>query len=94
MSDNIEMLDAGNTSEFEWISWIEEAIVKEYFKFYEYEKFSNIQQIGSGGFGKVYRANWKNFENYFALKSFFSLNNVTVKEIVHEVTYLKYLFNK
>ena len=78
----------------EWINWIEEAIFKRHIKYYEYEHFNNIEKIGSGGFGKVYRANWKNFENYFALKSFFSLNNVTVKEIVHEVTYLKYLFNK
>src|SRR3954466_10040483 len=69
----------------EWVNWIEEAIAKEYLKHYEYKHFSNIQEIGSGRFGKVYRAKWKNFENYFALKSFFSLNSITVKEIVREV---------
>ena len=87
MSDNIEIQDAVNSNE--WINWIEEAIAKEYLKYYEYKNFSNIKEIGSGGFGKVFRANWKNFENYFALKSFFNLNDVTVKEIVREVIYLK-----
>ncbi|CAB4477970.1 unnamed protein product [Rhizophagus irregularis] len=78
-----EIQNTENTNE--WINWIEEAIVKEYFKCYEYKHFSNIQEVGSGAFGKVYRANWKNSEQYIALKSFFNLNNVTVKEIVHEL---------
>ncbi|RGB36753.1 kinase-like domain-containing protein [Rhizophagus diaphanus] len=78
-----EIQNTENTNE--WINWIEEAIVKEYFKCYEYKHFSNIQEVGSGAFGKVYRANWKNSEQYIALKSFFNLNNVTIKEIVHEL---------
>ena len=78
MSDNIE-----NSNE--WINWIEEAISKKHIKYYEYEHFSNIQEVGSGAFGKVYRANWKHFENYLALKSFFNFSNVIIKEIVHEV---------
>ncbi|PKC10767.1 kinase-like protein [Rhizophagus irregularis] len=82
MSNNIEMQDTLNKNE--WIDLIEEAIDKEYFKCYEYN-FSNIQEIGSGTFGEVYRANWKNSEQYIALKSFFNLNDVTVKEIVHEL---------
>jgi serine/threonine protein kinase len=87
MSEIIEKTDTENTNE--WINWLEEAIAKEYLKYYEYKNFSNIQEIGSGGFGKVYRANWKNFENYLVLKSFFNLSNATVKEIVHEVIYFK-----
>src|SRR5687767_5930489 len=89
MSDNIKLHDAENTGE--WINWIEEAITKEYFKFYEYEHFSDIQQIGFGGFGKVFRANWKNLEQYLALKSFFNLDNITAKEIVREVI-TKYIY--
>src|SRR6266516_860687 len=77
-----------NENADDWINWIEEALAKEYFKYYEYGKFKNIQEIGSGAFGKVFRANWKNFEHYLALKSFFNLNNVTVKEIVNEVILL------
>ncbi|EXX74407.1 uncharacterized protein OCT59_024223 [Rhizophagus irregularis] len=83
MSDNIKMQDTEYTNE--WVSWIEEAVDKEYFKYYEYNQFNNIQHIGTGGFGKVYRANWKRSEKQFALKSFFSLDNVTVKEIVREL---------
>ncbi|CAB4383418.1 unnamed protein product [Rhizophagus irregularis] len=69
----------------EWINWIEEAVDKEHIKYYEYKEFSNFQEIGTGGFGKVYSANWKNLGKCFALKSFFSLDNVTVKEIVCEL---------
>ncbi|CAB4438142.1 unnamed protein product [Rhizophagus irregularis] len=83
MSDYKEMRDSKNTNE--WINWIEEAIVKEHLKLYEYNQFSNIQEIGSGVFGKVYRANWKNLKKQFVLKSFFNLNNVTIKEIVCEL---------
>ena len=85
MFDIIEKKDTGNTDE--WIDWLEEAIAKKHLKYYEYKNFSNIQEIGSGGFRKVFRANWKKFENYLVLKSFFNLNNVTVKEIVREVIY-------
>ena len=68
-----------------WIVLIEDAIAKNYVKYYEYKDFSNIQKIGTGGFGKVYRANWKNSEQYLALKTFFNFNDVTAKEIVREV---------
>ena len=85
MSDNIKMRDTTN----EWVNWIEEAIIKKHIKYYEYEFFSDIEKIGSGGFGKVFRAKWKNFENYLALKCFNDLNDVTLKEIVHEVIHLR-----
>ncbi|PKK65620.1 kinase-like protein [Rhizophagus irregularis] len=83
MFDNIKMHNTENTNE--WIKWIEEAIDKELLNYYEYNDFRNFQEIGTGGFGKVYRANLKNLEKCFALKSFFNLNNVTVKEIVREL---------
>ncbi|CAB4388131.1 unnamed protein product [Rhizophagus irregularis] len=82
MSD-IKMQDIENKNE--WINWIEEAIHKEHIKYYEYKEFNNFQEIGTGGFGKVYRANWKNLEKYLAVKSFFSLNNITIKEIIREL---------
>ncbi|RGB39230.1 kinase-like domain-containing protein, partial [Rhizophagus diaphanus] len=74
-----------NTNTNECINWIDEVISKEYFRFYEHEYFNNVQRIGTGGFGKVYRANWKNSEQYLALKYFFNLDDVTAKEIVHEL---------
>src|SRR5436190_2698292 len=75
---DIEIQDTENENEYEWINWIEEAVSKGYLKYYEYKDFRNIEEIGSGGFGKVFRAKWKNFENYLALKYFFNLNS-TVK---------------
>ena len=74
-----------------WINWIEEAISKRHIKHYEYEEFKNIQEIGIGGFGKVYRANWKNSHQYFALKSLLNINDVVIKELVHEVI-TKYIY--
>ncbi|CAB4396033.1 unnamed protein product [Rhizophagus irregularis] len=65
--------------------WIEEAINKKHIKYYEFENFKNIQEIGSGTFGKVFRANWKSFDHYLALKSFFNLNSITLKEVVNEL---------
>jgi hypothetical protein len=74
------------------IIWFEEAISKEFFKYYDYEHFSNIEEIGHGAFGKVCRANWKNSEQYLALKSFFIYNDTyynytTIQEIVREVSF-------
>ena len=69
----------------EWINWIEQVISKKLIKYYEFEYFNNIEEIGTGGFGIVYRANWKDSYKYFALKSFYTFNNATAKEIVREV---------
>ena len=69
MSDIIKIPNTKNTNE--WIDWIEAAIKNEHLKYYEF-KFSAILKKfnGSGDFGKVHRANWKNVRNYLALKSF------------------------
>ncbi|GBC10143.1 hypothetical protein RclHR1_09380003 [Rhizophagus clarus] len=65
--------------------WVEEAISKKHIKYYEYKDFHNIQKIGNGNFGKVYRAKWKNSEQYFALKSLSNLDNNTIKDVVKEL---------
>ena len=69
----------------EWINWINETISKKLIKYYEYDHFYNVEEIGSGSSGKVYRANWKSSHRYLVLKSFFNLNHTTIKEIVNEV---------
>ena len=46
--------------------------------------FSQIEEIGSETVGKVYRAIWKQIENFIALKSF-DLDNDIVEQIVYEV---------
>ncbi|EXX58675.1 hypothetical protein RirG_195780 [Rhizophagus irregularis DAOM 197198w] len=67
------------------IDWLEEAIAKKYFKYYEFENFSNIQEIGTGGFGKVFRASWKSSGQYLALKTFFNFDDATIKAISREL---------
>ena len=83
MSDSTETQTAGNSNE--WVNWIEDAISRKKFKYYEYKYFHNIQKIGKGAFGEIYRANWKNWEQYLVLKSLFNLGNAAAKEVVHEV---------
>ena len=80
MSDKNEIPAIKNPNE-----WIEEAISKRHMKYYDYKHFHNIQQIGNGAFGKIYRANWRNSEDYFALKSLLNPDSASVKEIVREV---------
>ncbi|PKK73445.1 kinase-like protein [Rhizophagus irregularis] len=41
-----------DTNVNESINWIEESISKRLIKFYDYEFFTNIEEIGTGGFGK------------------------------------------
>jgi hypothetical protein len=84
MSSNTELKVIKSSNE--WFNLIDEA---DYFKSYE---FSNIQEIGSGSIGIVYRTNWKisHINYYLALKSFYNLDNITAKEIVNEVIYIMY----
>jgi hypothetical protein len=65
-----------------WNNWIEEAIFNEHINCYEYKDFYNFEEIGSGAFGKVYRANWKDSHNIYALKS---LKDSEAKKFVDEV---------
>lgn len=77
MSSNIETKSS--------FIWVKEAISKKHIKSYDYKYFSNIQEIGTGGFGKVSRAMYKNSEQYLALKSFINLDNTTLEELSREV---------
>ena len=64
--------------------WLERSISEEHIKYYEYSDFINIQPIGKGSFGNVDRANWKNTDRIFALKSF-NNDETTLNEIINEV---------
>ncbi|POG63000.1 hypothetical protein GLOIN_2v1485008 [Rhizophagus irregularis DAOM 181602=DAOM 197198] len=66
------------------IDWLEKSIANEYFNYYEYSEFNNLCPIGSGSYGIVVRANWKNTENLFALKTF-NLDKTTLKEVINEI---------
>ncbi|RGB37537.1 kinase-like domain-containing protein [Rhizophagus diaphanus] len=71
-----------NNRHTEWNNWIEDAINNEHINCYEYKDFYNFEGIGSGGFGKVYRANWKDSHNIYALKS---LKDSEAKKFVDEL---------
>ncbi|CAB4379494.1 unnamed protein product [Rhizophagus irregularis] len=82
MANNPELKVISNSNE--WINWIEESIVKKQIKYYDQKLFNNIQEIGSGNFGRVYRASWKNSHGFLALKSFINFDTIA-KEIVNEL---------
>ncbi|GES87639.1 kinase-like domain-containing protein [Rhizophagus clarus] len=81
MSNNAEPINNLN----DWNKWIEDSISRKFIKYYEFKDFSNIQEIGFGDFAKVYRANWKNSHKRYAIKTFFMINDVTIKSIVREI---------
>ncbi|CAH1758026.1 543_t:CDS:2 [Entrophospora sp. SA101] len=70
-----------------WLEWINEAIQNEHINFYKYSDFKNTQKIGSGGFGKVYKAIYNN-SSTFALKSYkYSITHM--KEVINELRLLR-----
>jgi hypothetical protein len=68
-----------------YIDWLERSISEENIIHYEYSEFKDLKPIGSGSFGSVVRANWRNTEIIFALKSFNNDDKTTLKEVVNEV---------
>jgi hypothetical protein len=89
MSNNAELINNSNEC-----NWIEEAISKKLIKYYEFDQFYNLQEIGSGGFGRVYRADWKNSHKCCALKSFFNFGEATNKAVIREVIIMTNIYNK
>ena len=86
MTENFEIKDLNY-----YIDWLNRSINEEHIKYYEYSNFTNIQQIGRGSYGNVVRANWKNSDRLFALKSF-NNDKQTLKEIVKEVGLIYYVY--
>ena len=41
-----------------YINWIEQCIREKHIKCYDYKKFSEIEAIGTGAFGKVFKGSW------------------------------------
>ncbi|UZO07132.1 uncharacterized protein OCT59_027430 [Rhizophagus irregularis] len=63
-----------------YIDWLEKSIADEYINYYAYSEFKNLKPLGSGLYGSVSRANWKNTDGFFALKTF-NNDKITLKEI-------------
>jgi hypothetical protein len=68
----------------ESVDWLEKSISNEFLNYYEYSEFNNLVYIGSGSYGTVVRANWKNTDKLVALKTFIH-DRITLKEVVDEV---------
>ncbi|EXX63092.1 uncharacterized protein OCT59_028502 [Rhizophagus irregularis] len=67
-----------------YVNWLERSIIEEHIELYKYSDFKNIQLIGSGAYGNVYRVNRKNSDHSLALKSF-NYDKQTLKEVVKEL---------
>ncbi|GES98820.1 kinase-like domain-containing protein [Rhizophagus clarus] len=67
-----------------YTEWLEKSIAHGHINYYEYSEFKNIHPIGRGSYGNVNRANWKNVDHFFALKSF-SNDKQTLEEIIKEL---------
>lgn len=74
----------------DWTSWIEKGVSNKIIKYYEYNCFSNVKEIGSRNSRKVYRANWKSSRNPLALKS---INEDTAEKIIYWVITLRTYFH-
>jgi hypothetical protein len=66
---------------------LEKLINEENVAYYEYSDFKNLESIGSGAYGNVIRANWKD-NRFYALKSF-NNDKITLKEVANEVQHLQ-----
>ena len=77
-SDDTEIKDSDY-----YVNWLENSISEEHIVYYEYSDFKIFQQIGSGSYGTVVLANWKN-DRLYVLKSF-NNDKITLKEVVNEV---------
>ncbi|POG65382.1 kinase-like domain-containing protein [Rhizophagus irregularis DAOM 181602=DAOM 197198] len=67
-----------------WIQWIKDGIDNEYINYHDYNEFQDMECIGVGGFGNVYRANWKSSDTVVALKSLTNGKD-GMKEVVNEI---------
>ncbi|GES97453.1 kinase-like domain-containing protein [Rhizophagus clarus] len=81
------MTSSSNINTDKWIIWIENGIAENYINYHNYNEFKNIQRIGFGAFGNVYRATWESSDTVVALKSF-EIDNCIMKEIVNEIKLL------
>ncbi|RIA87250.1 kinase-like domain-containing protein [Glomus cerebriforme] len=89
MSSNAKSKDAN-----EYIDWLEKSIANEYFNYYEYSEFENLETIGKGSYGSVVRAKWKN-AGFFVIKIFNKNYETTLKEVVNEIKLQKeMIFNE
>lgn len=84
-SPNVIKTKDSNENEInDYNNWLEKSINNENIKYFEYSDFENVRSIGRGTFGSVVRANLKNTDEFYALKSFNNEEEALFK-IIREV---------
>ncbi len=65
--------------------WLKEAIDNEHINYQQYSTFENIERIGHGAIGEVYKATSSCFQKTVTLKKFKISPYFTINEIINEV---------
>ncbi|KAF0558628.1 kinase-like protein [Gigaspora margarita] len=85
---DVNSLIMANTSK----EWLEKSISNGHIKYLEYNKFTNPENIGTGGFGNVDKYEWKDCELTVALKCLkinSSLNEKILEDFIKELKLLR-----
>ncbi|KAF0400041.1 kinase-like protein [Gigaspora margarita] len=72
--------------------WLEKAITDGHINYLEYNKFTNPKMIGIGGFGEVFKCEWKDCEFIVALKCLkvdTSIEEKIVEDFIDELKLLR-----
>ncbi|CAG8699465.1 16197_t:CDS:2, partial [Gigaspora margarita] len=80
------IMSNSNASE-KYLKWLKEELEEGNIDFYEYSLFRNVKEIGKGGFGFIYSAEYDYDEVKVALKSL--KTKEATKEFVSELKHLR-----
>ncbi len=74
-------MTASSNNKIDKVQWFKDGIANEYINYHDYNEFQNIERIGIGGFGEVYRADWESLNIVVALKSLKDGSNFMTNEV-------------
>ncbi|CAG8474295.1 12696_t:CDS:2 [Funneliformis mosseae] len=77
--------EANNKTLLENEIWLQGAIDNEHIIYQRYSTFENIERIGHGTMGEVYKATSSRFQKSVALKKFKISSKFTINEIINEI---------
>jgi len=69
------------------LKWVQESIDNKHINYQKYSTLENIERIGHGAMGKVYKATLSCFQKTVALKKFRNSSDFTINEIINEVIF-------
>jgi serine/threonine protein kinase len=72
--------------------WLEAQIEANSIKSFNHAEFSNIEKVGEGGYGNVYKAYWKSRRMTVALKALKTISDETTREFIREVNLTFYIY--